>query len=612
MSDAPQTNQGSADRSAIARSIDESVQGRSVPGELLATSRRHPNQIALRWRDEESWHETTYGEYVDQVARVAAGLSDLGVGRGDRVVLMMRNIPEFHIADIAVASLGATPVSIYNSSPPDQITYLVGHSEAKVAIVEDDAFLARFDAVRDELSTLKHIVRLHGDDGRSDVHSWTSLLDNVPLDLDAAIASIDPDGLATIIYTSGTTGPPKGVMLSHRNVMWALESLRIALPFDDTLGKRIISYLPMAHIAERTTSHYAGCVFGYEVTTCPDPGLLSQYMLEVRPNFIFGVPRVWEKIHAGVTAAMAIDPGKKQQMDDALAAAGPIAEAMDWGRATDEQLATWQFLDEAAFRPLRELVGLDQVEVAVTGAAPLPAEVLAWYRAIGVPLSEIYGMSESTGPMTWTAVRVKPGSVGPAIPGAEVMLAEDGEVLFRGGNVFGGYLAAPEKTAETIDAEGWLHSGDIGVLDDDGYLTIVDRKKELLITAGGKNVSPANLEAALKSIPLVGQVCAVGDQRPFIAALVTLDPEVAPAWAAANDIEFTDLHELATHPQVIETIEQGRREAMSEFNNAEAVKKIHILGEEWLPDSDLLTPTSKLKRRGILARYADEIDALYA
>jgi long-subunit acyl-CoA synthetase (AMP-forming) len=270
-------------------------------------------------------------------------------------------------------------------------------------------------------------------------------------------------------------------------------------------------------------------------------------------------------------------------------------------------------MDAAAFRNVRELVGLDQVEVVITGAAPIPAELLRWYRAIGVPLSEIYGMSESSGPMTWTARRVKAGTVGPAIPGCEVRLAEaDDEIICRGGNVFQGYLNDPEKTAEALDDDGWLHSGDIGRVDEDGYFSIIDRKKELIITAGGKNISPANLEASLKMIPLVGQACVVGDNKPFVAALVVLDPEVATAWAANHGIEFDTLADLARHPDVRAEVEAGVSEVMAGFNNAERVKKVEILGEEWLPDSDELTPTSKLKRRGVHKKYAEEIDSLYA
>lgn len=595
--------------------IHVAVEGQTVPLAFVRTIREHGDLVALREKVGDGWAETTFGEYGDQVARVAAGLASLGVGDGTRIVLMMRNIPRFHVIDMAAYFLGATPISIYNSSSPEQVAYLTGHCGATVAIVEDIGFLERFLAVRGDLPDLSHLVVLDDPDARAgaDVHTYASLLEHDPIDLEAAAAVTTPDHLATLIYTSGTTGPPKGVMLTHRNLAWTVESLRRTLELDSYLGKRIVSYLPMAHIAERMTSHYQQAWLGYEVTSCPDPGQIAAYAREVRPNVMFGVPRVWEKIHAGVVGALAADRDKAKQFDDAVEAAKPIVDAMAWDRATDEQRQTFAFLDEVAFKAVRELIGLDQLDIAITGAAPIPAELLAWFRAIGVPLAEIYGMSESSGPMTFVANKVKPGTVGPAIPGCEVKLAEeDNEIICRGGNVFQGYLNEPEKTAEALDDDGWLHSGDIGTVDEDGYFSIVDRKKELIVTAGGKNISPANLEAALKMIPMVGQACAIGDRRPFVSALVVLDPDTAPAWARSQGIEFDSLADLALDPAVKAEIDRGLAEVMAEFNNAERVKKLTILGEEWLPDSEELTPTSKLKRRGIHAKYADEIDSLYA
>jgi long-chain acyl-CoA synthetase len=273
--------------------------------------------------------------------------------------------------------------------------------------------------------------------------------------------------------------------------------------------------------------------------------------------------------------------------------------------------AEYERVDGESLRPARQLLGLDELRLAVTAAAPIPVEVLQFFRSVGVPLSELYGLSESTGPMTWDPVRVKPGTVGRAIPGMELRLADDGEVLGRGGNIFRGYLDDPERTAEALDADGWLHTGDIGTLDDEGYLRIVDRKKELIITAGGKNVSPANLEAALKAEELIGQAAVIGDGRPFVSALVVLDPDVAPVWARAHGIEAISLAELADHPEVRAEVERERAHAMASFNNAESVKKVSILHAEWMPDSEELTPTMKLKRRGIQAKYATEIEALY-
>ncbi|HEV7760796.1 MAG TPA: AMP-dependent synthetase/ligase [Acidimicrobiales bacterium] len=598
--------------------LDQKVEGQTICSRFLETVDAHGDRTALRARVEDArgdvWESWTYREYADRVAAAAAGLQSLGVKPGDRVVLMMRNIPAFHVIDLAVAFCGATAVSIYNSSPPEQVQYLVGHCGAKVAVVEDAEFLDRFVAVRDELPALECLVLLDNPVGvhsRGIVDGPMLLEGSARLDLRRALGAVTPDGLATIIYTSGTTGPPKGVMLSHYNVVWTVEGYLELLDIEP-VGFRAISYLPMAHIAERMSSHYLAALAGFEVTTCPEPGAVAAYARDVRPETMFGVPRVWEKIHAGVEAALGADPETKAKFDGAVAKATPIVERRTLGQPDDGDDETWDALDEAAFRKVREQVGLDQLKFALTGAAPIPAELITWYRAIGVPLSEIYGMSECTGPMTWEPYRVKAGTVGTAFPGVEVFLGEDGEVCCKGGNVFLGYLDDDERTADALGDDGTLFSGDIGELDDEGYLRIIDRKKELIITAGGKNISPANLEAAMKTVPLIGQVCAVGDDRPFVSALVVLDPEVAPVWAREHGIRFTTLAALADDPQVREAVEQGIETAMERFNQAERVKRIALLGDEWLPDSDELTPTSKLKRRPILAKYADRIEELYA
>ncbi|MEM1333840.1 MAG: AMP-binding protein, partial [Actinomycetota bacterium] len=485
-----------------------------------------------------------------------------------------------------------------------------------VAILEHTDFLARFEQVREQIPTIEHIALVEPGDA-TDVIRYDDLLGFEPVDLAAEAETAQLEDLATIIYTSGTTGPPKGVMLSHRNIAWTLESvgqsMREQTDIDDFAGKKHISYLPMAHVMERLLGHYYMVDFGSSIACCPDTSQISAYLGEVKPNVFIGVPRVWEKLYAGVNAALGADEEKAQKFEEAVAAAAPIMEKITHGTATEEEIATWNFLDEVAFKTVRGLVGLDEVEIGITGATPIPAEILEWFRAIGVPLTEGYGMSETTAVLSWSAA-AKPGYVGTAATGVEMKLADDGEILARGGNMFEGYLGLPDKTAETLDDDGWVHTGDIGVIDDDGYLKIVDRKKELIITAGGKNVSPANLEAALKMIPLVGQACAVGDQKPFIAALVVLDPDEAAGFAAEKGLTGDDatLAALATNPDVVSIIEGGLAEAMADFNNAEAVKKVTILGEEWLPDSDLLTPTAKLKRRGIHTKFADEIEQLYA
>jgi len=596
--------------------IDAIVAGTTAPKRFAENVAAHPDSPALRSMDGDTpgrWHTWTMREYAAKAAQAAAGLQAFGVHPGEKVLLMMRNRPDFHWLDLAAQLLRATPVSIYNSSSADEIQYLASHADAEIAIVEDVGFLDRLLEVRGALSDLRHVfVLVPPVDGLPDgVHAAEELFTHGSADLDALAAATQPDDIATLIYTSGTTGPPKGVMISQYNVVYTVEQLRRCISVDTYLGRRIVSYLPMAHIAERMTSHYQALVLGYDVYCCPDPNLLPAYVKEVHPEILFGVPRVWEKFYNGVNAALATDADRKAKFDEAVAAAIVVREAERHGTATQEQRDTWAFLDAIAFAPVRALVGLDLVMCAISGAAPIPRPIMEWFDAIGVPLSEIYGMSESSGPMTWSPESNKPGFVGKVIPGSEVAIAEDGEVIYRGGNVFRGYLGEPEKTADTV-YDGWLHTGDIGEIDDEGYLKIVDRKKELIITSGGKNISPANLEAALKAIPLVGQAAAIGDARKFCSALLVLDAETAKVWADAHGLGGLSTIELSRHPQVIAEVQACVDTVNQQFAQVEQIKRFTLLGEEWLADSEVLTPTSKLKRRGINARFKAEIDAMYA
>jgi long-chain acyl-CoA synthetase len=562
-----------------------------VPRLFATTVGARPDEAALRWRSpgaESATNALTWAEYADRACRVAAGLQALGVQPGQRIVLMMRNRPEFHYADMGALLAGATPISIYNSSSPEQIEYLAGHSEAAAAIVGDVGMLERFLKVRSELPGLQKLILIDDPDGQApaDVVPFADLLGAAPVDLGRAVAAAKPEDLLTLIYTSGTTGPPKGVMITHYNLCWVVESMNRATG-EPLAGWRQISYLPMAHIAERLLTHYFHVAEGTDVTCCPEPTELVSYLREVRPEHFLGVPRVWEKLHAGIAAAMAADPDKQ----------AAFQRAMETG-------------DDAVLANVRAMVGLDGMRLALTGAAPIPRPVFDFFRSLGVPLSEVYGLSECTGPMTWSR-EARAGTVGPPIPGQELKILDDGEVCCRGGNVFAGYLKDPERTAEVLDADGWLHSGDIGRFDEAGYVQIVDRKKELIITAGGKNISPANLEAAIKSYPLIGQACVIGDARPYITALIVLDPDVAPAWARSQGIDFASLGDLAAHPDIRAEVERCVAEANGRFSQVEQIKKVAILPTEWPPDSDELTPTMKLKRRGVLAKYADEIEALY-
>ncbi len=597
-----------------AEEIDRTVAGGTVTKAFRDTVAARGGEVALRWREDDGgWSEWTWNDYADRACRLAAGLAELGLERGGTAALMMRNVPEFHPSDMAVLLNGATPFSIYNSSSAEQVQYLVSHAEARVAIVEDASFLDRFLEVRDELPDLRYLVVVDdpGGDLPDGVVRWDDLVARDPVDLDSAAEICEPDDLVTLIYTSGTTGPPKGVMLTHANVMWTAEGFRY-LARETLEGKRLISYLPMAHIAERMVSHYNGVYYGTEVSACPDAGLVGQYLAEVRPHVFFAVPRVWEKLHAGVLAAVGADPEKKEQLDQALDVGRKYHDARLSGQGISEDLEQAHATAEDGLALVRSLIGLDQCEIAFSGAAPITAEVLWFFLAIGVPMSEIYGLSETCGPLTWDPYEVKVGTVGRAWPGTHVRLADDGEVLGWGGNIFQGYYKEPEKTADALDEERWLHTGDIGEIDDDGYLRIIDRKKELIITAGGKNISPANVEKALKSLDPVGQAAVIGDQRPYLVALLVLDPDVAPGWAKQElGIEVGSVEELAHNEQVVEAIARLVDEANRDFNRQEQVKRFRILAEEWQPDSEVLTPTMKLKRRGIHSRYHDVIEEMY-
>jgi long-chain acyl-CoA synthetase len=586
---------GSTVASWLARNVAEN-------GGALAVRRLNPDGSGR-----EDW---TWADVGEKSARIAAAYRRLGLERGDRVLLFLRNRPEFHVADLGAVLAGGTPLSIYNSSSPEQVAQLAGHSRSRIAVVEDVDFLERLLKVRDELPELRAVVVVDDPDGLAPagVHHLTDLLADDPVDLDEAVAAGGPEDLVTVIYTSGTTGPPKGVMLTNANVHAAVTDYTTLVGLAE--GRRSVSYLPMAHIAERMVTHYAWLWNRSEVTCCPDQTTLAAYLALVRPTNLFGPPRVFEKLRAGIQAAVAAaGPERAAGFERALAVGRQVADLRATGAELPPELAAaWATIDPAVFAPIRQRMGLDELDYCFSGAAPLPVDVMHFLRSIGLPFSEIYGMSENTGGMTWDPWRVKPGTVGRPYPGVEVRLGEDGEVLARGGIISPGYLDDPERTAETFDADGWLHTGDIGTIDAEGYLSIVDRKKELIITAGGKNISPANLEALLKSLPLVGQACVVGDGRRYLVALLVLDPEVAPVWAAGQGVTG----DLAASPLVRAELQRGVDEVNARVSQVEGIKRFAVLADEWVPDSPQLTATMKLKRRGVLAAYADVIESLYA
>jgi long-subunit acyl-CoA synthetase (AMP-forming) len=548
-----------------------------------ATAEAHPDRVAVRTKDDEV--SLTWGELRDRVDALAGGLAQLGVKRGDTVALMLTNRPEFHLADLAVMTLGATPFSIYNTYTREQIEYVVSDADARVALIEA-AFADRFPE-------LEHVLVLE--------EGWPSEEGFEPPDV------VEPDDLITLIYTSGTTGPPKGVQLTHRNLMTAVQSVEALIQFPD--ASRVISWLPAAHIAERMAHHYLPIAYAMTITTCSNPREVVGYLPAVKPTWFFAVPRIWEKLKAGLEAH-----AMQGENADRLAAAVRRVELQQGGEEVpaelEEEVAQ---ADRELFAGLRTMLGLDEAVSVNVGAAPTPREVLVFFHAIGIPLAELWGMSETCGAGCCNPPgRVKIGTVGPAGPGVELKLAEDGELLMRSGVVMTGYRNAPDKTAEALDADGWLHTGDIAQIDEDGYVRIVDRKKEIIINAAGKNMSPANIESALKGAsPLIGQACVIGDGRPYNTALVVLDADFAPAFAAQQGIEGADLAALAQDERMRAAVQKGIDAANEKLARVEQIKKFHLVEGDWLPGGDEITPTMKLKRKPIAAKYDSQIAAMY-
>jgi long-subunit acyl-CoA synthetase (AMP-forming) len=529
---------------------------------------------------------------------------------------MLSNRPEFNVVDLAAVTLGAVPFSIYNTYPAEQVNYLLGHSGAKVVITEQ-VFLAVVSEAAATLPAVANVILV--DTQGTDAPSGTLALEAVEelgdpaFDGAAAAAAVGPEDLATLIYTSGTTGPPKGVELTHHNVMAG--ALLIKYIIDFPAGSKVISWLPAAHIAERMAHHYVPTVHAGTVTVCPNPREIAAFLPQVRPQWFFAVPRIWEKLKAGLEAMQAgQDEAARAPVQKALADSLEAVRLRQRGEEVPTDLAERVAIaDREMFSHLRHMLGLDEVLAVSVGAAPLAVDVIEFFHALGIELSELWGMSETTGAgLCNRPGHIKIGSVGTTVPGVEVRLAEDGELLIRGDVVMHGYRDAPDKTAEALDADHWLHTGDIATIDAEGYVAIVDRKKELIINSAGKNMSPANIEAALKSGgPIIGQACVIGDARPFNSALIVLDPDYAPVWAAQHELADKSVAGLTSEPAIRDLVQAAIDNANTKLARVEQVKRFTIVETDWLPGGDELTPTMKLKRKPIAEKYASAIDAMY-
>jgi long-chain acyl-CoA synthetase len=586
------------DVAAVRSSIEDEIAGSTLLTAYAETVAQTPDAVAHRWL------------VYDRVRDAARGLAATGLRPGEFVAIWSRNRSEATIADYAVMHARGVPVFIYPTIAADQAADIIGHCEATVVILERE-FLPVLDSILAGLPHLRALVVLGDDDAgarngatvpgsvaraaENGLLTWAELLElghaetvRDPAAFDPSWRQVTPDSLATLIYTSGTTGRSKAVMITHRNVRYEQEASLKLTPYADQVGPdgvaRIVTYLPMAHVTGRTLDHWGPMAHPATLAYCPDHLRLFEIAAQVHPTFLMGIPRVWEKLHAALRGAL-----------------------------PDVSPAAVRALPDGVKQAVLTRIGLDECRTAATGSAPIDPEIVEFFLALGVPLTEGWGMSELSNAATFASPgQARSGAVGRAFPGVEVRLADDGEVLVRGPIVMGGYYKDPELTMATIDADGWLATGDIGELDADGFLKIVDRKKELIITSGGKNISPALVEYELQRHPLIGQALAIGDRRNYVTALLVLDPETTPAWARAQGIAFDSLADLAAHPEVLAEVERGVEEANSHLSRPERVRRFTLLPAEWTAQSGELTPSMKRRRRVIIDRYAKEIEELYS
>jgi long-chain acyl-CoA synthetase len=582
----------------------------------------HPDKVAMRYKYLGVWRDVTWSEYLERVRYLALGLTALGVGPGDRVAVIGENRPEWLYADLGIMSASAVTVGIYTTSSAKQCQYVVSHSAAKIYIAEDEEQLDKALAFRDQTPDLKKIIVMDpkGLRGFSDpmVMTFQELLDlgrdahqKEPTRFEEMVAATRPQDMALIIYTSGTTGPPKGAVLSHDNIVWTAWSIGEAIPMKPE--DELLSFLPLSHIAERMFTVFLPLRFGYTVNFTESPDTVTANFREVSPTVIFAVPRIWEKYYSSIRIRIANATWLKRIAYAVAEGIGKkYSESRLSGSGVPLTLRLLHFLANVmVFYKLRERLGFERVRLAISGAAPISPNVLRYYHGIGVPLRQVYGQTEGSGP---TCIHqgevVEPENVGPPLPGVEVRIGPDGEILVRGGNVFMGYYRNPEATAETI-VDGWLLSGDVGELDERGYLKITDRKKDLIITAGGKNISPQNIENQLKFSPFINDAIVIGDRMKFLGALIVLDEENVIQYAQDHKIPFTTYESLTKAPEIIELIDQEVQEVNKNLARVETLKKFTIVPKKLYEEDGEVTPTMKVKRKYINEKFGDLIKAMY-
>ncbi len=608
--------------------IDRAVDGLTLVDVLGRNARERGNLGALRWRKGDGWETLTWSGYRDAVIDLAAGLIDLGLSSGETVGIMAGNRPEHLIADLAIIHAGGIPVSFYPTMAPPQLAAVMADCGARIVFVESAELLARLDAAA--APKLEHVIMI---DPAPDATERTVSIGNLrsrgvdrlfnqPTAVDARAARVEASDPATLIYTSGTSGDPKGVVLSHRATIWTNESAdRYLRSGAEALGlryprhRRMVSYLPLAHIAERQVTHYAALYGGNEVTFCSDVLTLPSVLAETRPHLFAGVPRVWEKVKSRLEERIAETPSRlrRRMALSALRVGVDVAKAEEAGRQLSRRTRiTHWLLDRLILHRVRSALGLDELIIALCGAAHVDPDVIWFFRGLGLPLYEAYGLSETTGYGTANAPGAsRVGSIGRALPGIELATDTDGEIMLRGGMLAAGYLRNPTATAAAFDQTGWLRTGDVGSISPDGYLTLLGRKKEILITSGGQNVAPAPIERRLEQHPLIAHACLIGDARRYVGALLTVDWEEAETWAGRRGLQTADRDTFVGHSDVLASVRRWVESTNEGLSRPEQIKDFHLLAAEWTVERGEITPTLKTVRHVIAQRFIDEIEALY-
>jgi long-subunit acyl-CoA synthetase (AMP-forming) len=580
---------------------------------LERTARQNGPKPALRVKRGGSWRTFTWDDYRQQSRQVGRALIALGARPGAGVCIIGYNSPEWFFADIGAIYAGTVPAGIYTTSSPEQCAYIAGHCDAVVAFVDDQEQLSKFLAVRSQLPSLKALVLMHGESAAPGVYSWAKFLElgvkTPEAELEKRVAAQSPDAMATLIYTSGTTGTPKGVMLSHDNLTWtANAAVELVGGHPDD---QVVSYLPLRHIAEQVVSLHGPMNYGACVWFAESMDTLGENLREVRPHFFLGVPRVWEKIQEKIMAAGAKNPPTKKKI-----AAWARRQGLAGGYAEQQRVAKspmYAIANALVFKKVRKTLGLDRARILVTSAAPISRDTLEFFLSLGLPICEVYGMSECTGPATASLPnRYHTGKAGFVLPGAELKIAADGEICMRGRHVFLGYYKDSLATAETIDNEGWLHSGDIGTIDAQGFLQITDRKKDLIITAGGENIAPALVEGYLKGIPVVSQAVVIGDRQRYLSVLLTLNKDRIAIDAQACGSGACDAETAATDEKFLSFLQRQIDGVNTRLARVQAVKKFRVIPHEFTIEGGELTPTMKVKRKVVTEKYKSEIDKLYS